>query len=494
MPVKHLLSPDKCEMAFWCAAAAATGGDITCKLNRKYRITRDNLGPVYKIYSNILEPMGIPLEVLDDHSFRINAKGIKISQVDIIAGKGSEFTEIGLDTPIAFIPLMALAQGKSTYRDLRTGIARLRFAQQLSLMGVNVVFDTEQDLLIVNGQGHLVPASMKAEEIRGASALMIAALSAQGTSEIQGMEQIFRGHEDILAKLHRLGAKLVFEGKNNTANKEKASPSKENLTDIMRRVKVVAIDWDDTIIKFAAFNRKAAKQLIARIISGGNPTPADYAYAEQKIGNSSERIRVDPLVAEVAQGAARRGVFDIKQLDGMRIHAEDEAFDEFLASEGRGGVLMPGTENLLIALREAGVEAYVVSKGRLENKIRQAEQLGIKHLFSGFYVSPDSDKESSMMRIAQEKGIEISEVAMIGDSVSVDVHPAKRVGATVIGFAENTARGNVLEQSGADAVIIGGFTELALAVKNITSLTSRPSTSGNPSFMPLSINDVRQAL
>jgi HAD superfamily hydrolase (TIGR01549 family) len=287
---------------------------------------------------------------------------------------------------------------------------------------------------------------------------------------------MFRGHEDILAKLHRLGAKLAVEGKKTTPQ------PKKTLAELLRGVKAIAIDWDDTIIRFAALNRKAAKELIANIISSNNPTLKDYAYAESKLGDPSKRICKDCIVEEIAQDAAAKGLFNMELLGEMRKRAVDKAFDESLELEGKEGILMPGVEDFLIALRDAGINIYVVSSGKLENKIHQASQLGIKHLFRDFYVDPNKGKEGSITHIAEMEGVEPSQIVMIGDSTSGDMRPARKAGSNFIGFAEDTARENVLKQAGADAVITGSFAELVQAVKNIPPPVSRVSTSGTPSL------------
>ena len=62
------------------------------------------------------------------------------------------------------------------------------------------------DTLHINGVGQLTGAPVEARDIRAGAAVVIAALSADGTSEITNLENIDRGYEGLVEKLRALGA------------------------------------------------------------------------------------------------------------------------------------------------------------------------------------------------------------------------------------------------------------------------------------------------
>ena len=61
---------------------------------------------------------------------------------------------------------------------------------------------------VVEGTGHLTGAPVKATDLRAGAALIIAALAADGTTEIEDIYHIERGYEDIEKKLRNLGANI----------------------------------------------------------------------------------------------------------------------------------------------------------------------------------------------------------------------------------------------------------------------------------------------
>jgi UDP-N-acetylglucosamine 1-carboxyvinyltransferase len=63
-------------------------------------------------------------------------------------------------------------------------------------------------LAVVEGVDHLDAAPVKATDLRAGAAVVIAALCARGVTQIENIEQIERGYEDIEKKLQRLGADI----------------------------------------------------------------------------------------------------------------------------------------------------------------------------------------------------------------------------------------------------------------------------------------------
>jgi UDP-N-acetylglucosamine 1-carboxyvinyltransferase len=107
-----------------------------------------------------------------------------------------------------FSAMLALARGISSISEGIWG-SRFRYAEELRKMGADIVVD--------NGAAHItgVPALkgavVKGSDLRAGAALVIAALAAEGESEISGLEFLDRGYEDLVGKLKRLGADIRRE-------------------------------------------------------------------------------------------------------------------------------------------------------------------------------------------------------------------------------------------------------------------------------------------
>ena len=73
-------------------------------------------------------------------------------------------------------------------------------------MGADISVDGR--VAVIEGTGKLIAAPVKATDLRAGAAMIIAALAAEGTSQIEDIEHIERGYEEIELKLRRLGAQI----------------------------------------------------------------------------------------------------------------------------------------------------------------------------------------------------------------------------------------------------------------------------------------------
>jgi UDP-N-acetylglucosamine 1-carboxyvinyltransferase len=91
--------------------------------------------------------------------------------------------------------------------------SRLFFVDHLQNMGAPIILcDPHRATVIgLNHQKQLRATNMSSPDIRAGVALLIAALSAQGASVIQNIEQIDRGYQNIVERLNALGANIVRE-------------------------------------------------------------------------------------------------------------------------------------------------------------------------------------------------------------------------------------------------------------------------------------------
>jgi len=85
--------------------------------------------------------------------------------------------------------------------------SRLFWVDKLIEMGAQIIL-CDPHRAVVSGPSQLKGARVSSPDIRAGMALLIAALGAKGTTEIQNIEQIDRGYEKIDQRLNALGAKI----------------------------------------------------------------------------------------------------------------------------------------------------------------------------------------------------------------------------------------------------------------------------------------------
>ena len=86
---------------------------------------------------------------------------------------------------------------------------RFRYVEELRRMGARIKVDGR--ILVIEGGTPLSPAPVIATDLRGGVAVMIAALTVPGVTEISEINLIERGYDDIVGKLRSLGAEIRRE-------------------------------------------------------------------------------------------------------------------------------------------------------------------------------------------------------------------------------------------------------------------------------------------
>ena len=84
-----------------------------------------------------------------------------------------------------------------------------RFYATLYKMGANI--KVLEKIAIIYGGQQLKGATVKSTDLRGGMALLMAGLIAEGKTVIEDFEHVLRGYEDLVFKLHKLGAKVKLE-------------------------------------------------------------------------------------------------------------------------------------------------------------------------------------------------------------------------------------------------------------------------------------------
>ena len=109
------------------------------------------------------------------------------------------------DVQPQFVAAMSLAEGTS---EIIEGVFPLRFkyTEELTKMGAKVTVDGKK--AVITGVPTLHGTTLEAPDLRGGAALILAALAAEGVTELSGIEHIDRGYEDLPGKLSLLGASI----------------------------------------------------------------------------------------------------------------------------------------------------------------------------------------------------------------------------------------------------------------------------------------------
>ena len=158
-------------------------------------------------YSIIPDPItaklrraGIEVEEFDD-AVRVRRTG------DILPLKINTMPHPGFPTdmqPLMGV-LLSVAKGTSTVTE-SVWDNRFRYVDELRKMGANVQVDGQ--VAVFEGVEKLSPAPLRASDLRAGAAMVVAALMADGTSEIEEIGHIERGYENIVEKLRGLGADI----------------------------------------------------------------------------------------------------------------------------------------------------------------------------------------------------------------------------------------------------------------------------------------------
>jgi len=199
----HRILPDMIEIGSFIGMAAMTASEITIK-----DVAFDELG----IIPDSFRRLGIQLEQRGDDIFIPQQDSYTIeSFIDgsIMTIADAPWPGLTPDLLSVLLVVAAKAQG-SVLIHQKMFESRLFFVDKLIDMGAQIILcDPHRATVIGMGnQLHLRASTMSSPDIRAGIALLIAALSAEGTSVIHNIDQIDRGYQDIEGRLNALGAKI----------------------------------------------------------------------------------------------------------------------------------------------------------------------------------------------------------------------------------------------------------------------------------------------
>lgn len=201
---KHRILPDMIEIGSWIGLAALTKSELTIK-----NVSWEYLGQIPSVFGKL----GIQIEKRKDDIFiPSHADGYKVQ--DFIDGSILTISDApwpGFTPDLLSIILVVATQARgSVLIHQKMFESRLFFVDKLIDMGAKIILCDPHRATVI---GHdfkstLKSTTMTSPDIRAGISLLIAALSAKGTSTIHNIEQIDRGYENIDERLRGIGANI----------------------------------------------------------------------------------------------------------------------------------------------------------------------------------------------------------------------------------------------------------------------------------------------
>ena len=195
------IGPDYLEVVSFIGAAAVTGGEVRVRRAAPehldmVRLVFRKLGVEWEVQGeDLFVPAGQPLTVVPD------LRGA-IPQISVMPWPA-------FPTDLMSIAIVIASQSNGTvlFHDWMFE-GRMFFIDKLAAMGARIVL-CDPHRCIVQGPTRLVGEQLESPDIRAGLALVLAALAAEGTSQIRSIGQIERGYERIDEKLRALGARIT---------------------------------------------------------------------------------------------------------------------------------------------------------------------------------------------------------------------------------------------------------------------------------------------
>ena len=185
--------PDRIEAGTFLIAVAATGGKVRLR----------NVEPSHmEAVINLLKQSNIDIEV-EKNSILISSSGSNIKACNM---ETNEYPGFPTDLQAQWMLLMSLSVGDSTIKE-NIYFDRFTHILELNRLGCNIRLDKNH--AIIHGDKNLIGADVMSTDIRASAALIIAALCAEGSTNISRVYHIDRGYDRIEEKLVKVGARII---------------------------------------------------------------------------------------------------------------------------------------------------------------------------------------------------------------------------------------------------------------------------------------------
>ena len=200
----HTMLPDMIEIGSWIGLAAMTRSELTIK-----NVSWEDLG----VIPNVFRKLGITIERKEDDIFiPAHTDGYQVQNyIDGSILTLSDAPWPGFTPDLLSIILVVATQARgSVLIHQKMFESRLFFVDKLIDMGAKVILCDPHRASVIGHdfKSQLKATTMTSPDIRAGVSLLIAALSANGTSTIYNIEQIDRGYQNIDTRLKAIGAKI----------------------------------------------------------------------------------------------------------------------------------------------------------------------------------------------------------------------------------------------------------------------------------------------
>ena len=192
--ISYNIMPDRIETGSFLCFAAATKGNIILE-----NVNATHITPII----SKLEEADCKIEV-NKNKIKIVAPK-KLKAIDI---KTMPYPGFPTDMQSVFASMLTIAKGTSIIVE-NIFENRYKYTQELNKMGAKITVEGKS--AIIRGTRKLYGADVKATDLRGGAALVLAGLIAKGKTKVDNIEYILRGYEKLDYKLQNLGANINVE-------------------------------------------------------------------------------------------------------------------------------------------------------------------------------------------------------------------------------------------------------------------------------------------
>ena len=193
--VSYKIMPDRIEAATFLIAGAITGGSV--------KINKVNPEDINVVLSKLKET-GCEI-IVDKQSVKL----LRNERLKPVNFKTTPHPGFPTDVQPMFTTLLTLANGTSIVTE-NIFENRFKFLQELKRMGIKIT-EIDGRTVVIKGVRKLHHADLEATDLRGAAAMILAALAAKGTTKVSNIEYLLRGYENLDKKLNQLGADVLRE-------------------------------------------------------------------------------------------------------------------------------------------------------------------------------------------------------------------------------------------------------------------------------------------
>lgn len=188
---QHDVIPDRIAAITYMAAAASTASSLVI-----HNVIEDNISSVIPVF----EEAGCIVKTIDKTTMEIDSPARPYFNRLI---RTMPYPGFPTDAQAPIMAMTAIADGTSVFVE---NIFSNRYKHVGELLRLGADIKVEDKVAVVEGVKRLSGAKVTASDLRGAAALTVAALGAEGITEISGLKHIDRGYEKIEENLRKIGA------------------------------------------------------------------------------------------------------------------------------------------------------------------------------------------------------------------------------------------------------------------------------------------------